>query len=114
MFKHWFRKALPILIIPILTILLPHDTSGMNKILETGEMPLSIEEVEGCTVGAAMGNATTDGRPFSWKNRDGSGRHFIWQVISGGTYNYIAMGTDAGLKMGVNEAGLSLQNSLCF
>ena len=65
-----------------------------------------------CTVGCAMGNATTDGRPFSWKNRDGSGRHYIWYVTSGGTYNYIAMGNHQGLKMGVNEAGLSLQNSL--
>ena len=67
---------------------------------------------DACTVGCAMGNATTDGRPFSWKNRDGSGRHFVWHVTSHGTYNYLAMGTDAGLKMGVNEVGLSLQNSL--
>jgi hypothetical protein len=68
---------------------------------------------EECTVGAAMGNATTDGRPFSWKNRDGSGRHFLWYETSDGVYNYLAMGTAQGLKMGVNEAGLSLQNSLC-
>ena len=65
--------------------------------------------IHACTIGCAMGNATSDGRPFSWKNRDGYGRHYLWYVTSGGTYNYLAMGIDDGLRMGVNEAGFSLQ-----
>lgn len=113
MFKYWFRKIPLLFIIPFLAILFTEDSSMTGKTFERGGMLLSIEDVDGCTVGAAMGNATTDGRPFSWKNRDGSGRHFIWYEISGGTFNYIAVGTDEVLKMGLNEAGLSLQNSLC-
>jgi hypothetical protein len=34
-------------------------------------------------------------------------------VSSGKKYNYLAMGNSDGLKMGVNEVGFSLQNSLC-
>ena len=65
-----------------------------------------------------MGNATTDGRPISWKNRDEySGPvHFInYVTVSGGTYGILGMGYDYpfDVKMGVNDAGLSLQNSLC-
>lgn len=67
-----------------------------------------------CTIGVAMGNATADGRPFSWKNRDGSGRHFVWYVNPSGTdHGYLAMGNSEGLKMGVNDAGVSLQNASC-
>jgi len=71
-----------------------------------------------CTIGDAMGNATTDGRPISWKDRDeDSGPvHFInYVIISGGKYGILGMGYDYpfDIKMGVNEAGLSLQNSLC-
>jgi hypothetical protein len=74
-----------------------------------------LENEEECTVGAAMGNATSDGRPVSWKNRDGSGKHFIWYVETpSGQYNYLAMGKGSKeVKMGVNEVGLSMQNSLC-
>jgi hypothetical protein len=73
---------------------------------------------EGCTIGDAMGNASTDGRPISWKNRDeDSGPvHFIQYVtVSGGKYGILGMGygTPLDVKMGVNDAGLSLQNSLC-
>ncbi len=67
-----------------------------------------------CVIGCAMGNATSDGRPFSWKNREGSGTHFVWYVTSGGRYNYLAVGNYEGLKMGVNQAGLSLQNALIW
>jgi protein involved in temperature-dependent protein secretion len=60
-----------------------------------------------CTIGCAMGNATADGGPFSWKNRDADGSHRLW-FVSGGKYGYLAMGNYEGLKMGVNEAGLSV------
>ena len=113
MFTCWFKKVSLISLILIFLILLANDVPIVNKTIETGEILPIGEDLEGCTVGEAMGNAATNGRPFSWKNRDGSGRHFIWYEVSGGTYNYIAMGNDEGLKMGMNEAGLSLQNSLC-
>lgn len=70
------------------------------------------QSLGGCTVGCAMGVGSADGRPISWKNRDGSGNHGIWFVRTGGPYNYIAMGPHRRLKMGVNDAGLSMQNSL--
>jgi hypothetical protein len=76
-------------------------------------------KLEGCTIGDAMGNATIDGRPISWKNRDGGGDpvHFIKYIImSGGKYGVLGMGfgNPFSLKMGVNDAGLSLQNSDCW
>ncbi len=71
-----------------------------------------------CTIGDAMGNATLDGRPISWKNRDdnGSPAHFAKYItVSGGKYGILAIGygDPFDIKMGVNDAGLSLQNSLC-
>ena len=77
-----------------------------------------VSKLEGCTIGDAMGNATIDGRPISWKNRDEfSGPvHFInYVTVSGGKYGVLGMGYGYpfDIKMGVNEAGLSLQNSLC-
>jgi hypothetical protein len=75
-------------------------------------------ENEGCTIGVAMGNATTDGRPISWKNRDedGSPVHFMkYFTVSNGKYGVLGMGygDPFNLKMGVNDPGLSLQNSYC-
>ncbi len=71
-----------------------------------------------CTIGDAMGNATLDGRPISWKNRDdaGSPAHFVKYITANGEkYGILAMGygNPFDIKMGVNDAGLSLQNSLC-
>lgn len=83
----------------------------------------SAKAAEECTVGAAMGNATADGRPISWKDRDNGSDpvHFVrYGTYSGGKYGILGMGFGSGttldafdLKMGVNDAGLSLQNSVC-
>jgi penicillin V acylase-like amidase (Ntn superfamily) len=65
-----------------------------------------------------MGNAVSDNRPISWKNRDddGSPPHFAnYITVSGGKYGFLAIGYGSpfDLKMGINDAGLSLQNSFC-
>ena len=49
-------------------------------------VPPAADLADGCTVGAAMGSATADGRPIAWKNRDmtdGNNRLFY---DSGGTF----------------------------
>ena len=87
----------------------------------TASQPVVADQVagepEGCTIGDAMGNATVDGRPVSWKNRDRDGGlvHFVkYLTVSGGEFAILAMGHGSfDMKMGVNDAGLSLQNSLC-
>ena len=92
----------PSIVLAVLLLLVP--TSGFDAETNARDHPLPpVKPPEDCTIGVAMGNATTDGRPFSWKNRDGSGRHFVWYQSSDGTYDYLAMGNDEGLKMGVNE-----------
>jgi len=113
MINSWFKNFLSTLVILILAIFMSADLPMLTEDFSQDGWAFTIEDDEGCTVGAAMGNATTDSRPFSWKNRDGSGRHFIWFENTSGTYDFLAMGTSDGLKMGLNEAGLSLQNSLC-
>ena len=71
-----------------------------------------LDSPRACTVGSAMGNGTADGRPFSWKNRDGSGRHKLTYIKSGGKYDYLAMTPNGEVKHGLNEAGFAIANAL--
>lgn len=77
---------------------------------------------EACTVGCAMGNATQDGRPLAWKNRDGGKsrqRHFVMYKTGRdpakrepSTYSFIGIGPGLdSSKMGLNNAGLALANA---
>jgi len=59
-----------------------------------------------------MANGTADGRPFSWKNRDGSGKHTLTYIKSGDKYNYLAMTVNGEVKHGLNEAGFAIANAL--
>jgi len=62
-----------------------------------------------------MAEASADGRPFVWKNRDGgeptgSRRHFLGYV-TGRSYRYLGVHpSDADPRMGVNEKGLAFGN----
>ncbi len=63
------------------------------------------QEMDGCAIGGATGNAVADGGPISWKNRDDQR----------GTYGILTIGYGSPFdpRMGVNDAGLSLQNAFC-
>ena len=67
-----------------------------------------------CTIGAASGIATDDGRPMIWKTRDRSGREDNFIVLDDtGDYRCVYV-TDAGMPdawMGLNETGFCIMNS---
>ena len=66
-----------------------------------------------------MGNASTDGRPIVWKNRDGgeatgANRHFI-SFVTGRTYHYLGIHpSDKDPRMGLNEMGVAFGNALAY
>lgn len=67
-----------------------------------------------CTIGAASGIATEDGRPMIWKTRDRSGRENNFIVMdTTGVYSCVYV-TDIGVPdawMGLNETGFCIMNS---
>lgn len=69
----------------------------------------------GCTIAVVSGQATEDGRPLLWKNRDTDSARNMVQVFADGTYRVMAV-VDADdpdrVWMGMNDAGLCLVNSL--
>src|SRR6056297_3166431 len=69
----------------------------------------------GCTTAVISGRATVDGRPILWKNRDTSNRHNEVAILTDGRYRVAAVinaGNRKSVWMGVNEAGLCIENSL--
>lgn len=71
-----------------------------------------------CTIGAASGSATSDGRPLIWKTRDySSAPDNEVKYITGYNINYICV-ANAGSSyyswMGVNEYGFAILNSLVY
>ena len=71
--------------------------------------------VDACTTGVFSGRATPDGRPLLWKNRDISTIHNEVVRIEGGRYSLLAVvnaGSRTSVWMGVNEAGLCIENSV--
>ncbi len=66
-----------------------------------------------CTVGIVAGEASFDGRPIAFKNRD---YNFAYQgvvYVSSGTYKYIGIGNSgSSALMGLNEKGVGLGNSV--
>jgi hypothetical protein len=68
-----------------------------------------------CTTAVVSGSATPDGRPLLWKNRDISTTRNEVIRIDGGKYRLIAVvncGSRSSIWMGVNDAGLCIENSL--
>ena len=76
---------------------------------------LCLGTAEACTIAVVSGQATDDGRPLLWKNRDTKSRQNLVRAFTDGKYRLLAV-VDAGdsktIWMGMNEAGLCLANSL--
>jgi len=73
------------------------------------------ESTEECTVGVACGEATPDGRPLLWKNRDTSSEHNEVVHFTDGRYEYLALVTAGQQKSawaGCNEKGFCIMNSV--
>ncbi len=69
-----------------------------------------------CTTAVISGKATADGRPLLWKNRDISNTKNEVAFITDGKYAVTAQvnsGERKSIWMGVNSAGLCIENSLC-
>lgn len=68
-----------------------------------------------CTTAVISGSATADGRPILWKNRDTQNTRNEVVLITAGTYKTLAVvnaGSRSSIWMGVNEAGLCIENSV--
>jgi hypothetical protein len=69
-----------------------------------------------CTTAVISGRATVDGRPILWKNRDTQQTlNEVVLFIDGEGYQTLALvdaGSRSSIWMGVNEAGLCIENSL--
>lgn len=74
------------------------------------------DSVRACTTAVISGKVTADGRPLLWKNRDAPYRDNQVVYLTGGKLKCTAV-VNAGKRnavwMGVNEAGLCIENSLC-
>jgi hypothetical protein len=72
------------------------------------------EAPEGCTIGVAAGQATPDGRPLLWKNRDTDFKENRIVRYTDGELTYHALVTAGYDKLawaGTNEAGFCLLNA---
>lgn len=74
----------------------------------------SFDDSKACTVGIVAGEASADGRPIAFKNRDFT---FAYQGVSyksNGTYKFIGIGNSGSSTtlMGMNNKGLALGNSV--
>ena len=68
-----------------------------------------------CTIGAASGKATADGRPMIWKTRDTGVKNNELYYNTSGKYKFLSLinaGSTASWH-GVNEKGFSILNSSC-
>ena len=66
-----------------------------------------------CTVGVVAGEASFDGRPIAFKNRDYTFAYQGVVYVSSGTYKYIGIGNSgSSALMGLNEKGVGLGNSV--
>ncbi len=73
-----------------------------------------LQAQEECTVGVAVGKATTDGRPVLWKNRDTSHVRNAVVYFQGKRFPFLAVvnaGDTTQVWMGVNAAGFAIMNS---
>jgi hypothetical protein len=71
-------------------------------------------QAEECTTAVISGSATTDGRPLLWKNRDTEDAQNKLVFLNEGPLAAAAMvtpGDSSKVWMGVNEAGLAIENS---
>ncbi len=82
----------------------------------SGSFFRSIDEsaLEECTIGAAIGSATADGRPMIWKSRDWTevNNEVFWN--EGEKYRFLSVGNagSPSTLMGLNECGFAILNSV--
>jgi hypothetical protein len=77
-------------------------------------LPASLAAEE-CTTVVVARRATVDGRPLLWKNRDADDIDNEAVYIAGGTYPFVAIisaNSTTSTWMGINSAGLAIENSL--
>jgi len=75
----------------------------------------SLLKLPACTTAVISGKATADGRPLLWKNRDAPAIHNEVVLFTEGPLKAIAVvnaGSHKSAWMGMNEAGLCIENSL--
>ena len=74
-----------------------------------------VGNLSACTIGAASGRATADGRPMIWKTRDTIRKNN--EVFYNDQYKYKFIGvvnaeeSDPAIWQGVNEKGFAILNS---
>ena len=92
--------------IPILIILLTAVGSVAGR-----PAPPPVEE---CTIGAAAGSATTDGRPMIWKTRDWTDENNEIHWVRGEEYAFLSIaGTSPrSTLLGINEVGFAILNAV--
>ena len=76
---------------------------------------LSTGTATACTTAVISGRATADGRPLLWKNRDAKSRQNEVVYLGDGRFACVAVadaGNTSNIWMGVNTAGLCVENSL--
>jgi len=73
--------------------------------------PPALEE---CTIGAAAGSATTDGRPMIWKTRDWRDENNEIHWVRGEEYGFLSIAGTSPLStlLGVNEVGFAILNAV--
>ena len=85
-------------------------------LLAAGVLALLLGPVraEECTTAVVSGSATPDGRPLLWKNRDTGEANNKLVYIADGPLAAVALvnvGSSSSVWMGVNAAGLAIENS---
>jgi hypothetical protein len=79
--------------------------------------PQAADLLEECTIAVLSGNATADGRPILWKNRDSGYLNNELAYFDDGRYPYITIinaGDSLNAWMGVNERGFAVLNALSY
>lgn len=73
---------------------------------------LLVWQSHACTIGTANGNATSDGRPILWKNRDIAQAQQRLSFFPGQPFSYLAVhSAENDANMGMNEKGVAASSS---
>ncbi len=85
-----------------------------HGLLFLGILASVVQGYEGCTVAVISAQATVDGRPLLWKNRDSSFRENEVAFFRGVRHDFLGVinaGDTTQVWMGVNTAGLAIMNA---
>ncbi|MCX6135910.1 MAG: hypothetical protein NTV54_00215, partial [Ignavibacteriales bacterium] len=116
---------LAILLIDCVDVFAQPEGSRQDRLLEArrlspiaaGGISSDDDPLQECTIGAASGRATKDGRPMIWKTRDASGGDNAVYLNAANRYKFLAI-IDAGSRqsswMALNEKGFAILNSVAY